>query len=398
MRSIASSSVLILAALLPLAKASPAHFKRAYAEPGRITSSNMIPFDCNESIPNWVVPVELGTPGQSVNLLLDTTFDNTFVAGVMCHSEFCENQSDPLYNAGQSSTSVNLHQRRTFDLGDGEIVTGDIYKDTIDFGSVIYENATFGKAFDVQGFPPMANFAGVLGLASSVNQTTSTLNKRQEKLPTYNNDRATEGDNPGQRRQSNHNDDAFRKRSAGSGTCGFSLDFDTDSVSQEIFWLEYPTCEYGNSPFWKTDLTCVTIDDAVDLKFKNTIAEFDTTVQNIEMPQKDFQKIHEGLKATYHKSVDRWLFKCCDAKNLKISFSKYAVTIPAISWTIIEGEDEELCSAIFSISRTDITPVNRWRLGTRFITNFITISSPTRKQTGIALIDTVEEGLVITHK
>lgn len=189
-----------------------------------------------------------------------------------------------------------------------------------------------------------------------------------------------------------------RRRDSNINQCALTYGIDTSLMSGEIAWLNFPTCKYGTSPFWKTDLTCVTIGDAVDLKFKDTVAEFDTTVKNIEVPHEDIKKIHQGLHATYDASKKDYTFKCCDAKDLKISFAEYTVSIPPSSWTHKLDNIGELCSARISISNTTIEPVNRWRLGTSFITNFFTVFDSEKKQTGLALLKHGNEELHISSK
>lgn len=195
--------------------------------------------------------------------------------------------------------------------------------------------------------------------------------------------------------------DAFignHKRGNNAMTCSLIFGIETSFISGEIAWLDLPTCEYGNSPFWKTDLTCVTIGNVVDLKFKNTVAEFDTTVENIEVPHEDLKKIHQGLHATYNEVKKKYVFKCCEAEDLKISFEKYTVSIPSNSWTASEDSIGELCSARISASNTTVVPTNRWRLGTNFMLNFYSIFSISRKQTGLALLTHGNELLRITSK
>ncbi|KAG2204968.1 hypothetical protein INT47_002592 [Mucor saturninus] len=380
MKSVISDSVLFLVALLPLTKASPTHWSRGYTEPIYNDSIPSVVFNCGYDVPNWVINVGFGTPNQPARLLIDSTFDNTFVAGVMCHSEFCEDQKGPLYNAGKSSTSIRQHQRKTFDLGDGEVVTGDIYKDNFNFGDFTYDNFIFGKAFDVQGFPSSSDFAGVFGL--SLPDTTNNKNKKRSISRPFANSRSQK---PG-----------TRKRSSSYDQCSFSAGIDYSLISGEIFWLNLPTCEYGNSPFYKTDLTCVTIDGVLDLKFKDTVAEFDTTVKNIEVPHNDLQKIHQGLHASFDSSINDYAFKCCDAKDLEISFAEYTVSIPASSWTRELDNTGELCVAKISESKTTIAPVNRWRLGTDFMLNLYTIFDT--EQTGIALAKFGEKNARIFSK
>lgn len=174
------------------------------------------------------------------------------------------------------------------------------------------------------------------------------------------------------------------KRNNNHKVCSLFFGID-DSLVYKIGWLSLPTCEYGKSPFWKTDLECVKINGVVDLKFTNTLAEFDTTVKDIHIPHGDLEKIHQGLKATYNNHVKKYVFKCCDARDLEISFKDHKVTLPVEDWTIKVDRLGDHCSAKFAVSNTTEIPVSRWRLGTDFMENFYVIFSKTKSQTGLGL-------------
>lgn len=57
--------------------------------------------------------------------LLNSIF---FVSHLKCHDELCTSTKNPLYDAGKSSTSQNLHQIVNIDYGDGKLVDADYYK------------------------------------------------------------------------------------------------------------------------------------------------------------------------------------------------------------------------------------------------------------------------------
>lgn len=169
-----------------------------------------------------------------------------------------------------------------------------------------------------------------------------------------------------------------------SKVCTFSFGIDYTLV-YKIGWLSLPTREFGKSPFWKTDLECVKINGVVDLKFTKTIAEFDTTVKDIHVPHGDLAKIHQGLKATYDYRLKKYVFKCCYAKDLEISFKDHKVKLPVEAWTINVDNFGEHCAAKFAASNTIEIPTSRWRLGTDFMENFYTIFDKQGAQTGLGL-------------
>ncbi|KAI9254938.1 aspartic peptidase domain-containing protein [Helicostylum pulchrum] len=390
MKYILSAAILALSSISPVVNALPGAYSPSdttgYPETPDFPSIPSVNFPCGYEEKNWVIKSGFGNPEQSANLLIDTTFGSIFVAGVMCHSEFCEDQSSPLYNSGKSSTSVNLHQKKTFNLGSERIVKADMYTDDITAGSIKLHNQIFGKAFSVEGFPSHPNYAGVFGLNPVTDSSNSTaeygysnmLGKRIEgdtDPAVFGRNVTLKGRKP--KKPEKRTDDT-------SEVCTFSRGIDYNLV-YKIGWLSFPTCEYGKSPFWKTDLECVKINGVVDLKFTKTIAEFDTTVKDIHVPHGDLEKIHQGLKATYNDQVKKYVFKCCYAKDLEISFKDHKVTLPAEAWTIKVDRLEDHCAAKFAVSNTTAIPKSRWRLGTDFMENFYTIFDQQRAQTGLGL-------------
>ncbi|KAI8064030.1 aspartic peptidase domain-containing protein [Thamnidium elegans] len=407
MKYILSVAILALTNISPIVNALPGAYSPSYtagySEAPAVTSIPSVDFACGYEEENWVIKSGFGNPEQSANLLIDSTFGSIFVAGVMCHSDFCEGQSSPLYNAGKSSTSVNLHKKEIFNLGDERIVKGDLYRDDITAGSIKLHSEMFAKAFSVEGFPSHPNYAGAFGLnpivdssdytdkitynsapgysysnilerADNVNRSSSTFSKAVDV-------RERKKDKKDVNKDDNQNSN---KRSYNSEMCTFSLGIDYTLV-YKIGWLSLPTCEYGKSPFWKTDLECVKINGVVDLKFTNTLAEFDTTVKDIHVPHGDFEKIHQGLKATYNDHIKKYVFKCCDARDLEISFKDHKVTLPVEDWTIKIDRLGDHCAAKIAVSNTTEVPVSRWRLGTDFMENFYTIFDRERAQTGLGL-------------
>lgn len=268
------------------------------------------------------------------------------------------------------------------------------------------DNFAFIKAYTTSGFEP-SNFGNIshsnmmiiltyntnvtalffftklagsfgLGLPASFlsNGSSSFLEKRRRAnnkgSSYYSGERSTNSQRRGSSKRNNER------------VCELDFGVDHNKISGDIAWLDIPTCDYGKSPFWKTPLTCAKFGDAVDLKFENTLASFDSGVKNIEVPRDDLLKIYEGLNATKCDD-DSYEFKCCNAPDLTLSFEKYDVVIPSDIWTTQKDSSGELCTAKISESTSTDEPTNRWHLGTSFTINFYTIFSPSRAQTGLGL-------------
>ncbi|CAO3634023.1 unnamed protein product [Mucor fragilis] len=361
------ASVIIVSTTVSTVAAYPTDFIRRGV-------SSAISFPCGDDVPNWVANIEIGTPDQSFPLLLDTSSEDTWVAGVMCKSEFCLTRKEPLFNAGKSSTIQNEHKKLTLEYEQGTVI-GDLYQDNFKIGDTVIHDYPFVKAFEVNGFNTSVTYAGILGLGGS-EVDKAKLDKRGPSSSIGEPSTFYGASGVSYKRKRNN---------VGGKTCQFAFGIDESRIDGDIAWLDLPTCDYGTTPFWKAKLTCAKIEGAADLKFKKTVASFDTSIKNIQVPHKDLAVIHEGLKAEYNDDSKQYEFKCCYAKDLTFSFEKYDVTLPTEAWT--KKVNDEICTDVFDVLEpTKNDHENTWKLGTKFITNFVSIFDEHRRQTGLALL------------
>jgi hypothetical protein len=91
----------------------------------------------------------VGTPGQSVTLMLDTGSSNTWVNTPK--SKLCSQQDDPCkpygtYDSSKSSTYRFLNHDLNSTYASNQSVFGDFVTDTANFGGVTLKNFEFGVA------------------------------------------------------------------------------------------------------------------------------------------------------------------------------------------------------------------------------------------------------------
>ncbi|CAO0796229.1 unnamed protein product [Mucor circinelloides] len=379
-----STSIIIVSAVVSTVAAYPTDFiKRGV--------SSALSFPCGDDVPNWVANIEIGTPDQTFPLLLDTSSKDTWVAGIMCKSEFCLTRKGPLFDAGKSSTIQNEHTELTLEYEQGTVV-GDLYQDNLKIGGTLVKDYPFVKAFGVAGFNNSVTYAGILGLGGS------EINKAKRALLLDKRGPSSSIGEPSTFYGASGISYKRKRNNVGEKTCQFAFGIDESRIEGDIAWFDLPTCDYGSTPFWKAKLTCAKIEDVADLKFKKTVASFDTSVKDIQIPHKDLAVIHEGLKAEFNAHSNQYEFKCCYAKDLKFSFEKYDVTLPSEAWT--KKVNDEICTDIFQVLEpTKFDHENTWKLGTKFITNFVSIFDEHRRQTGLALLaNGNNKGLTITAK
>lgn len=180
-----------------------------------------------------------------------------------------------------------------------------------------------------------------------------------------------------------------------------SLDFgvDYESINGEIAWFDLPKSNFGDSPLWKTQLNGVKSGSNLDLTFTDTLASFDSSVSGIEVSAPDLDRVHEALGATCsEEGSTEYLFECSKASDLVFSFEKYDVTIPFDAWIIRKEDNSGLCNTTIVKTESDDAPTNRWHLGRDFLSEFYSIYSVKREQTGLALVVDGSEGALIHAK
>ncbi|XP_006460527.1 hypothetical protein AGABI2DRAFT_142735 [Agaricus bisporus var. bisporus H97] len=106
--------------------------------------------------------VDVGTPKQSFQVVLDTGSSDFWVGATPCTSGCSIGAS--LYDASESSTHSDSGARATIRYGKGE-VTGDVAQDTVSLGGFTVQNQTFIKGDRVTENLVNDDSSGIMGLA-----------------------------------------------------------------------------------------------------------------------------------------------------------------------------------------------------------------------------------------
>lgn len=176
----------------------------------------------------------------------------------------------------------------------------------------------------------------------------------------------------------------FYQKRSNVADAEFIFGVDHDVYKGDIAYLKLPTCDYGDSPYWKSELNCVKLGD-FDLKLaKKSLASFSTGSSFILAPTKQADLLHASIEGHYDEDEDYYRLECCDKidklPTLKFDFNGYRVSIPPHLYVEKDSDDE--CHTL--IGRNYDSHKN-WVLGGAFLNNFYHIYDLENKQIGLAL-------------
>lgn len=113
----------------------------------------------------WTLPVQIGTPAQTLNLDLDTGSSDLWVFST--ELDFGDTRGQHLYNAAKSSTSKRVDGASwEISYADGSGAAGDVNTDTVSIGPLTVGTQTVELANSLsEDFAADYDKDGILGLA-----------------------------------------------------------------------------------------------------------------------------------------------------------------------------------------------------------------------------------------
>ncbi|KAG1468304.1 hypothetical protein G6F56_003910 [Rhizopus delemar] len=341
--------------------------------------------------------VKVGTPSQSFSVLYDTSQSLTWVPSTDCHSSICKQHSDDLYNANSSTTAINLHQKESIKFEEGVCVDVRLYQDSVSVAGLSVSQQLFGAAYSVKGLGG-EEYLGYLGLGNyaeggdvqlSSSNNSSSLTKRQSlssgsfATNAFQSAYGTSSQQFGM--VSSSQDGFYQKRDSAEHNAEFILGgVDHNVYKGSIAYFKLPTCDYGDSPYWKTELKCVKLGDKIDIKLSaKTLASFSSGSSYILAPTEQADLLHAAIDGHYDEEDGVYKVENCDDLDtfptLKFDFKGHRIIMPSKAY-LKKGDDNQCTSMI---NRN--TDTKNWSLGGYFSQWFYQVFDASNSQIGLAI-------------
>ncbi|CEG72938.1 hypothetical protein RMATCC62417_08411 [Rhizopus microsporus] len=341
--------------------------------------------------------VKVGSPPQPFRVLFDTSNSLTWVPSTDCHTPICRKNSNKLYSPNTSSTAVNLHQKESIKFDEGVCIDVRLYRDTVSVAGLEVPNQLFGAAYSVKGldedhfgFLGLGNYADGGSVRLSSSNSSSSLTKRQSGgngafAPNAFQLGAQQGSAQFGFYTTSPSSGFYQKRNNDGHNGEFIIGgIDHNVYKGGIAYFKLPTCDYGDSPYWKTELKCVKLGNKIDVKLApKTLASFSTGTSHMLAPSHQADLLHAALDAHYDEDEDVYKIDCCEDlskfPDLKFDFNGYRITLPPKAY--LKKDNDKQCHSLIGRNTDD----KNWILGGYFSQWFYQVYDASNSQIGLAL-------------
>ncbi|KAF8326697.1 aspartic peptidase domain-containing protein [Cantharellus anzutake] len=323
----------------------------------------------------YVGVINLGTPGQSLNVVLDTGSSDLWAVSPQCAG--CLNDTQP-YDPTKSSTYHDTGNPITLQYGAGDIgVQGTVGTETVSFGGFTITSQTFAVITQMTTgvLPPVGKVAGLLGLAwTSIAQTqadpawltAAKSGQWSEPLFAFFLKRHNEDPNP-----------QLIETDGGVMDIGFT---DSAKYTGDIKYVSL-----SSQTYWAIPL------DGISVGGKPTSitgsAAIDTGTSLIGGPSDRVAAFYaqvNGAQALTGDNAGYWTYPCSAAPQVAFTFGGVSYSIKSDDFSLPATQGSTDCiGSIFELNTSTGSPVD-WIVGDSFMKNVYTVFRQSPASVGFA--------------
>ncbi|KAJ3713100.1 aspartic peptidase domain-containing protein [Lentinula raphanica] len=346
---------------------------------GRRASSAGIGIIDQDDDASYFATLSIGTPGQTMSVVLDTGSSDLWVTGSSCRN--CD-KSTPLFDSSNSSSfkssssSSSNSGQTTIQYGSGA-VAGTLAQDTVTLGGFTVSDQTFLLADELTNGLLDGPVSGIMGLAfESIASTDSTpfwqalVNAGDLSSPEMSFWLAREGSTA-----STTSVDGDTEVSGGVFTLGGS---NTSLFSGDIEFLD----TQGTPSFWLLTMNALTVQSqSISLGSSSQLSAIDTGTTLIGGPSDAVQNFYASIAGSEEVPQEQgfWSFPCSTSLNTTISFGGTAWPISSSDMNLgpVSKGSSDCLGGIFDLSLGSNIPENSgnpsWVVGDVFLKNVYTV-------------------------
>jgi len=326
---------------------------------GQLTDDPVVVNDYQNA--QYYGPIQMGTPGQTFQVIFDTGSSNLWVPSSQCTN--CG--SHPKYTSSSSSTYVKNGTDFNIMYGSGP-VSGFVSQDSVTVGTVVVKDQLFAEITNVKGLGmaySLGKFDGILGLAfpsiSVDGMETVVYNMFNQGLIPNN---------------------VFSFYLGKSDGAPGELDVGAIDSSKYTGQLQY--VPLSNETYWALSLDSVTVNGDSVTSAKRVIVDSGTSL--LAGPKDDVKKLAEKVGAKpFFLNHNEYTIPCSSvssAPDITVSFGGQTFTLSGPDYVIQDGP---LC--LFGAVGIDVPVEPLWIMGDVFMRKYFTVFDAQNKQLGFAV-------------
>lgn len=314
---------------------------------------------------SYSASISVGTPAQTLNIVLDTGSSDLWLASTECDTTACESMDR--YNPSDSSSSTNLTTSFSIQYGSGS-TSGSLFQDLITLGGYSVASQTFASCDDVSSGLLSSGVSGIMGLSwqalaySKATPWWITLAKSSAwsdplfafYLARYRNVAgagATESD---------------------GGVASFGY-LDSSMYSGDVTYVNVG----DSAQYWQIQMASVTIQGSSVSLGSSNMAAIDTGTTLIGGPESVVAAIYAKISGSHRMTgsySSYYEYPCNTSVDFDITFGGYTIKITDQDFNLGRySSDETMCTgAVYIQTLSSNSPV-QWIVGDAALKNTYTV-------------------------